>query len=249
MATTTQQLERSGRLAKNQIRGIKVGRMFGHRFNISAFSNVVFWDGPTDDYIFTDPALNRIDTISSADASDNGQVYIEGLDENWMQVSQIVTLNGQNKVSLTVDLIRFNFAQSLKNLNGDVYVYEDTAVTSGVPNDLTKVKGYIDAYNNISRQLIVSVPVNYDINVKRVEIYASPGVQCCMSIELWTKYFGQADIMGYKTPISYGGTTFVPMVVVSTALFPEKSDLYAKVTTTNPGSSVTSIVEYEFIKS
>jgi hypothetical protein len=248
MGTTIQDITRSGRLARDQIRGVKARRIFGHRYSIPAFTTVSIWDGPAENYIFTDPLLNRIDTVSSSSISDSGQVEITGLDENWFEVIQTVTLDGRNKVGLSTPLIRFNGAIALANLIGEVYIYEDTAITNGIPDDLSKVKGYINPENNISKNLYFSVPVGTFINFKTVNYYVIPGIQCCVDLRFYIKYFNSADVLAYRTPIVSGGTTYVDWNVDSTAQYPEKSDAYATVTTTTPNSSLTAIAEFEMIR-
>lgn len=88
---------------------------------------------------------NLIDTISSDNASDVGQtIRIEGhtiSGSDLTFVVQTVTLNGRNKVTLSTPLARMTRLanQSGTELVGEVYGYEDTAITNGVPNDGTKV--------------------------------------------------------------------------------------------------------------
>ena len=89
---------------------------------------------------------NSIDTISSSSASDTEVVTIEGHtmsggDKTF--VVQTATLNGQNKVTLGTALNRctrvYHAGQSTTDLVGEIYVYEDTTITSGKPTDTTKI--------------------------------------------------------------------------------------------------------------
>lgn len=95
---------------------------------------------------------NTIDTISSSDAGDTQEMVIEGhtvsgtgVNAQFTFVTQTVTLNGQNKVTLPTPLARCSraFNNNGVELAGSVYVYRDTAITGGVPNDLTTVHAQV----------------------------------------------------------------------------------------------------------
>lgn len=90
---------------------------------------------------------NTIDTISCSSATDTGTIVIEGhtvvgtgSDAQYSFNVQTATLNGQNKVVLSTPVARVSRAANLSGtpLAGDVFIYEDTAIVSGVPSDLTK---------------------------------------------------------------------------------------------------------------
>jgi hypothetical protein len=88
---------------------------------------------------------NTIDSISSSSALDTEQVYFEchTVDEsgNFTFLSQVVTLNGQNRVALPVPVARVSLAynNSGTNLVGRVVVYENTDLNNGIPTDVTKI--------------------------------------------------------------------------------------------------------------
>ncbi len=115
----------------------------------------------TETRIFT----NGIDTISSDDASDTGLFYLEGHTISGTAgsyeltfVTQNVMLNGQNKVTLDTPLARATRARAVTA--GDVYVYEDTAITAGVPNDLTKAHMKLSAADSSSLNSNFSIAKN-----------------------------------------------------------------------------------------
>jgi len=68
------------------------------------------------------------------------------MDVNWNIVAPFtVTLNGQNRVALPTSLFRINDiynATSTATL-GVIWVYVNTALTAGKPNDLTKIRSSI----------------------------------------------------------------------------------------------------------
>jgi hypothetical protein len=107
------------------------------------------WDLPTKD-LYTYPADGTapIDTVSSSSNSDTIPLLVSGLDINGRYVDQVITLTGQTKVTLPTPLWRafraFN-NDSGTALVGNVYIYEDTVITAGVPDDSSKVRTYVAA--------------------------------------------------------------------------------------------------------
>jgi len=91
---------------------------------------------------------NIIDSISSSSALDQQEVYIEGhtvsgvgTNQKFTFVTQVVTLNGQNRVALTTPLARVSQAYNNNgtSLVGRVCIDENTAITAGIPDDATKI--------------------------------------------------------------------------------------------------------------
>jgi hypothetical protein len=119
---------------------------FGKSGNLSTNAGLqTVWsvDG-NETYIST----NLIDSVVSSSASDTQEVTIEGhtiegsgVDAKFTFVVQTATLSGQTPVALTTPLARASRVNnnSSTEIVGVVSVYEDSAVTGGVPNDVTKV--------------------------------------------------------------------------------------------------------------
>jgi hypothetical protein len=90
-------------------------------------------------------SANTIDSISSSSTLDTQEIYLEchTVDEsgNFTFLSQIVALNGQNRVALPVPVARVSLAYNNNgtNIAGRVTVYENTSLTNGVPADVTKI--------------------------------------------------------------------------------------------------------------
>lgn len=112
---------------------------------------------------------NTIDTISSSSTSDTQSVVIEGhtlSGSSLTFVSQTVTLTGQTKALLTTPLYRCTklYNNSATDFVGNIYVYEDTAIASGVPSDATKIHIKIDPTKNQSEKASTSFSsVDYGI--------------------------------------------------------------------------------------
>ena len=118
---------------------------FGRNPDLTANVKETIWGiGGNETYV----SSNIIDTISSSSALDLTAMIIEGhtvegtgFDQKFTFVSQEITLVGQGKATLTTPLARTSriYNNNGSELVGNIYVYEDTAITNGVPNDLTKV--------------------------------------------------------------------------------------------------------------
>lgn len=97
--------------------------------------------------IYTFSATAAIDTISSSNAGDTGDVDLDIIKADGTRDTISVTLNGQNKVQTFTPFLAFNGGSMARTgvPAGDIYIYEDTAITDGVPDDLSTTRGYIEA--------------------------------------------------------------------------------------------------------
>lgn len=105
-------------------------------------------------------ATADIVSLSSSDVDDDQDIKITGLDENWNEVEQTITLNGQVRVALTTALIRVYRIENegVTDLEGTVYCYSGTANTIGVPSGGSVEKARIDNGNNQTLMAIYTIP-------------------------------------------------------------------------------------------
>ena len=149
-------------VGRGNIPGYSFNRKFGQIDSVQASTPADVWEygitSGAEKYTFS--TTDDIDTISSSDAGDAQDVIVDGLDINGDEVIQTATLDGQNKVSLTTPLWRFNRAynDNAIDFSGNVYVYVDGAITNGVPNVVTTVRGFILAGKGQTNQSIFTVP-------------------------------------------------------------------------------------------
>lgn len=97
-------------------------------------------------------STNSITHFSSSSPADNQTLRVEGMTISGNVLTFVVeniTLNGQTKTALTTPLARVtriaNVATPSTATAGDVYVYEDGAVTGGIPDDLNTVGNVMPA--------------------------------------------------------------------------------------------------------
>jgi hypothetical protein len=150
-------------ISRGLIPGITHYRKFGRIAAIQADTPADVWEFGVNvgAELYTFSTTADIDTISGDNVGDTVEMLIEGLDGNLNEVIQTVNLNGQNKVSLTTPLKRVNRAynNNSSDLLGNVYIYVDSAITLGVPDDVTKVRGYVSAEGQQTLQGIYTVPI------------------------------------------------------------------------------------------
>jgi len=119
------------------------------------------------DYTYSTTAA--IDTISCSSVADTQNIAVIGLDENWLEVTQVVTLDGQTKVTLPTPLIRVSRMVNISNdqtdiaadLVGNCYLYEDTAISGGVPTDPAMIRAMMQNGNNQTLMALYTIPANY----------------------------------------------------------------------------------------
>ena len=118
---------------------------FGQNLDIDASVQEMVW---TTGGFETLPTTNAIDSLSSSSASDTMDVVIightvsgTGEDAVYTEVVQTATVSGQSKVTLATPLARVERAynDSGTQVVGNITIYEDTAISGGVPTDDTKI--------------------------------------------------------------------------------------------------------------
>lgn len=128
---------------------------FGKSAPVTADTRETVWTvGGNETYVDT----NLIDSISSSSVNDDQLIRIEShtvtgtsSSQQFSFVVQTVNLNGQNRVALPTPVARVSAMVNANShdLEGEVNVYENTALTGGIPNDASKVHCRIEAgYQN-----------------------------------------------------------------------------------------------------
>lgn len=105
-----------------QVQGANVVWQSAYSANIST-TPVEVWSGSGS---FNFPGSASQISVASTDASDNQNIQINGLDSNWLEVSEVVTLNGITSVSTVNSFIRVNScynvgaSELVGNVNGSI---------------------------------------------------------------------------------------------------------------------------------
>lgn len=157
-------------VARGQIQGHRNVTVFGFNADVDT-TQVSVWPLPS---LITFPVAALQMTVSSTSANDTSAgtgartVVVQGLDADYNEVSEIVTMNGQTAVTMTASLLRVNYAYVLtagsgNSAAGDIYIGTGT-VTAGVPAtayDIIKLD-----YNNTTTGSY-TVPAGYTVYVSQ----------------------------------------------------------------------------------
>jgi hypothetical protein len=258
MAVTTYSITQSGRyepfelqVARGQITGHENQFQFGVNQSVgTTFSTL--WNGGTALYAY--PAAATVMKVSSSDANDTAAgtgartVLINGLDANYAEVSEVVTLNGQTAVNTVNSYIRFHYmevatAGSGATAAGTIYIGTGT-VTAGVP---ATVYGQITVGYNTTTSALWTVPAGYTAYL----------TSCT-----WTSSNTTANIAvtGAVFSRAYGGVFTVESTCkmlagnsfdrhFDTAVrFTEKTDIEMRAASSTAGSAVTGEFHIIYIK-
>lgn len=146
MSTVISSITRQGtyepfelQVARGQIQGHRSVVVFGFNSDVDT-SQVSVWPLPS---LITFPSAALQMTVSSSSANDTSAgtgartIVVQGLDANYNEVTETVTLNGQTAVTMTASLLRVNYAYvatagSGNSAAGSIYIGTGT-VTAGVP--------------------------------------------------------------------------------------------------------------------
>lgn len=175
MSTTISSITRQGafepfelQVARGQIQGHKTLFKFGNNADINGSLETIWSQGGL--YAYPASAIAMKVSSSSTDDAAAGTgartIVVSGLDENYNEASETVTLNGQTEVLTTTTFIRVfrayvATAGSGGTAAGTIYVGTGT-VTSGVPATIYAV---ITLGANQTQMALWTVPAGYTLYV------------------------------------------------------------------------------------
>lgn len=109
-------------------------------------------------YIFSTTA--DILSLGSTNAADNQVISILGLDENFLEIEQNITLNGTTRVDIPIPLIRINRMRNVSSTDvaGNVFAYTGTGTVPTLGSDL--IRGVIINGSNQTLQAVYTVPAD-----------------------------------------------------------------------------------------
>jgi len=152
---------------------------FGDNHAVGTTEEDVWRGGGLYNWIGT-PAQLKVSSSSAQDAAAGTgarTVTLIGLDSNWATQTETVTLTGQTAVTTTSTWKRINRAYcsgtvgtGLSNA-GTIYVH-NSAVTNGVPDDLTKLYAQIDVGAGDAMQAVHSTADEYEEGLSSIVVSA-----------------------------------------------------------------------------
>ena len=217
------------RVAMGKVDGATLIRRSAETHNIQAATPAELWDYGETEEVYTYSVAADIDTISSSNAGDSMTLLITGLDADYNEVVQTKALNGQAKVVLDTPIMRFHsaFVTGSTEALGDIYVYVDGAITAGVPDVTTTVRGFIEIGAGQSLQVQFTIPAGftgYFYNLERSIIKTAGAVATGSDWKAIFRLFGGIFITASTDSYMTSGTSNHQVTGAPPNAFPEKTD-------------------------
>lgn len=234
--------------------GNVTGASFIHKFGAAPDFDttdgaVTIWDGAEDNTAWENMVYNysttaAIDSISSSDAGDTVDIEIQGLDSNYDLVTQTITLNGQNRVALTTNLIRVFRAKNVgsTDLAGHVFVFENDTLSSGVPDDPELIRAVIQPENNQTEMAVYTIPNGYTGYMR--DWYATTAGASKTTdyiIRVKARPFGQVFQLKHRSAITETGTSTYQHRYEEPEVFAAKTDIEMTAEMTAAGATAAAI--------
>ncbi len=250
-------------LAQGNLTGRSYIRKFGRApdFDIDGGAFVTVWDGADEGLSGTGSSMEynysataNISQLSSDSTGDTVDIEIQGLDANYLEVTQVVTLTGTTAVDFSssgTSLIRIfrmiNIGST--DLVGNVFCSIAGAnLTAGEPDALNEIRAIISIGHNQTLMAIYTVPAN-----KTGYLY-SPHIGIAGAIKnsvhrfhLEIRPFGQVFQTKYEGSIIAVGTSSIILPFMIPEIVPAKSDIVIHVNTDTNVSSVNASFEVVLI--
>ena len=196
---------------------------FGYNDDLDSGVEEDVWDyGGT----YTYSTTADIDSISSSSALDTQDILVYGLDANWEQVEQTVTLNGQTKVTLTTPLIRVwrMINVGTTDLAGNVYLYVDGTISGGIPTVANTIRAFIEGGNNQTLMMLYTVPSGYTAHIRKLTASLGGLVSSYGTFKLWARPYGGVFALKGVIDLDTDGNSVYESVFQGWLALPEKTD-------------------------
>jgi len=237
-------------ISKGDVTGHSVVQKFGNAPNFDSGDGIVtIWDGAEDgtawelmNYNYSTTA--DIDSISSSNAGDTSEVTVIGLDADYNEVSQTVTLNGQTRVALTTSLIRVYRAFNANSVDflGHVIIYVNGTLSGGVPTNNADIRAIIDPVNQQTEMAVYTIPAGKTGYLTRGYASTSGGNRNSnYVIRFYAREFGKVFRLQNVNSISDNASSIIVLDYFAPLKIPEKTDLEVRVETTESPITAASV--------
>jgi len=196
------------------------------------------WEENGSEYVF--PVSASTMTVSSSDANDTSAgtgcrtILIQGLDTDYVESQEFVTLNGTTAVTTVNSYLRINFmtcftfGTGLQNA-GNIFIGTGT-VTAGKP---ANVYGKVSIGEGISHTAVYTVPANKEFFLIRGNASSDSGKQIDLFIDSRPFTLGRGRVRGTTYSIS-GGT--IELNYIPSTPFSQKTDILINSIATTGGA-------------
>lgn len=157
-------------IARGQVPGATYIFKYGKTQCAVANTEQDCWDNDST-YVYFDTAKTLGVSSSSANDTSAGTgartITITGLDSNWDEITEVITMNGQTKVTTTNSFLRVYRARittsgTLKINDGNIFIYDNAdTVTAGVNNTDSLTQAVMLAGEGTTLMALTTVPAGY----------------------------------------------------------------------------------------
>jgi hypothetical protein len=181
-------------IAKNQIDKISGVHKFGYNPTVGTSYETIWTEGGT--YVFPTNATTAVCTSASG-ATDSGvEITIEGLDANYVEISETLTLNASGTVTSSNSYLRMNraFVSGSSATDGNITVTVDSLTVA-----------VIDSAYQQTQQLIYTVPAERDGYILQVDAGVQKNQEIILNMnirEVGKVFRTQAIISSFGVPAS-----------------------------------------------
>ena len=189
---------------------------FGYNPSIGTDEETIWYHGGI--YVYPSVAINM--KVSSIDDTDISTVKIFGLDANYDQIEETITITGQTAVTTANAFLRIYRARVILNSSaGDIYIGTGT-VTSGVP---ATVYGRISMLDQQTLMSFWTVPRNHTAYIYQLQVNSGTSLaNKFVTVRMIVRDFGEVFTTRFIGSIQNSNLTTdfgVPLKI------PEKSDI------------------------
>lgn len=219
-------------VARGNVSGYTAREIVGQNAALAGADKFIWGEGTVSSQDLTEAATAAIVYISTTAAGDTSKaVTITGVDANYDEITEVITTNatdGRTRVAGTKAFLAINKVTIAAAVAGKLYVFYASAVTTGVPDDLTKVQAVIDIGNTESFNAFYCVPRNRTLYLTSLR-YRSTGSTTTHDVILSIKqklYGGAYTVLDIAKYLDLGTTNFIDEQISFTdapLVFPAKS--------------------------
>ena len=163
-------------ISRGHSQGYRTLYKFGYNPDVDTQEETVW--GNSGDYVWLDSAVTMFVSSTSADDTGTGTgartILIQGLDEDYNEIEETITLTGQTQVATQLSYLRIyrsfvTLAGSNEGTNGVIYIGSSGA-TGGVPN--TTVYASV-SIGNQTQIAAYTVPAGYTLYIDEINFTAA----------------------------------------------------------------------------
>ena len=163
-------------ISRGHSQGYRTLYKFGYNPDVDTQEETVW--GNSGDYVWLDSAVTMFVSSTSADDTGTGTgartILIQGLDEDYNEIEETITLNGQTQVATQLSYLRIyrsfvTLAGSDEGTNGVIYIGSSGA-TGGVPNTIVYASVSIGNQTQIAAY---TVPAGYTLYIDEINFTAA----------------------------------------------------------------------------